>query len=228
MIDYLKSIDKDELVIFIDAYDVLLLKPLDDIEEVFNNITKISGKKIIISCENNNFLNKIGSYINYGFCKSLFINAGTYMGKANDILNMLIIITSIDYNDTNDDQLLLTNYCEKFNDIFFIDHDINIFLVITNSINDILEFPIIIKNDNLFINNSQPYFIHGNFNTLLDNLIKKLGYNITDNEINDNYNYYNLINKYIYYIKKLFFEYITCLLLLFLIIYIIIRKYYIV
>jgi hypothetical protein len=112
--------------------------------------------------------------------------------------------------------------------IFFIDHDINIFLVITNSINDILEFPIIIKNDNLFINNSQPYFIHGNFNTLLDNLIKKLGYNITDNEINDNYNYYNLINKYIYYIKKLFFEYITCLLLLFLIIYIIIRKYYIV
>uniref|UniRef100_A0A6C0ECT0 Uncharacterized protein n=1 Tax=viral metagenome TaxID=1070528 RepID=A0A6C0ECT0_9ZZZZ len=60
MIDYLKSIDKDELVIFIDAYDVLLLKPLDDIEEVFNNITKVSGKKIIISCENNNFLNKIG------------------------------------------------------------------------------------------------------------------------------------------------------------------------
>uniref|UniRef100_A0A6C0EC11 Uncharacterized protein n=1 Tax=viral metagenome TaxID=1070528 RepID=A0A6C0EC11_9ZZZZ len=78
------------------------------------------------------------------------------MCKANDVLNMLLTITSIDYNNTDDDQLLLTNYCYKFNDIFFIDHDNNIFVVITNALNDILEFPIVIKNDNFFIINSQP------------------------------------------------------------------------
>ena len=37
-----------ELIIFIDGYDVLLLRPLNDIEELFNKIITITHKKIIV------------------------------------------------------------------------------------------------------------------------------------------------------------------------------------
>ena len=62
VLNYLEIIIKQdpyELIIFIDGYDVLLLKSLDDIEQVFNQITKYTNKKIIISSNFKNLLNFI-------------------------------------------------------------------------------------------------------------------------------------------------------------------------
>ena len=70
LINYLETIDRNELIIFIDAYDVLLLRPLDDIEELFNNIVKITNKKIIVSMDGSNIDGFNSS--NIGFNSILF------------------------------------------------------------------------------------------------------------------------------------------------------------
>ena len=219
MINYLKSIDKDELVIFIDAYDVLLLRPLDDIEETFNSIIKISNKKIIISCENNNnALLKIFGHIQFGQCKSLGINSGTYMGRAKDLLDIYNKLTlDTNFKNHDDDQVLFTTMCNNNNDLFYIDSDHNIFLIVISlSMNNMsLDGINIDKNKKLTFNNSTPYFIHAPVNTLMDDLIKKLGYNITNNNINNNY--YNSLSETIkkikYYFNIIFWRFIIIIIL---------------
>ena len=52
MIDFLKNIDCNELVCFVDAYDVILLRSLNNIENYYINIIKMTNKKIIISQSN--------------------------------------------------------------------------------------------------------------------------------------------------------------------------------
>ena len=221
MINYLKSIDKDELVIFIDAYDVLLLRPLDDIEETFNSIIKISNKKIIISCENNNnALLKLFGNMQFGQCKSLGINAGTYMGRAKDLLDIYNKLTQdVNFKNNDDDQVLFTTMCNNNNDLFYIDSDHNIFLIAAGLFSKKMSFDgiNIDKNKKLTFNNSTPYFIHAPGNTLMDDLIKKLGYNITNDDINNNY-YNSLsekIKKFKYYNNK--FSIIIILIIIFLI-----------
>ena len=48
MIEYLKSLDPEEIVCFIDAYDVILLRPLEDIVSYFNDIIKMTILIILI------------------------------------------------------------------------------------------------------------------------------------------------------------------------------------
>jgi len=195
MIDFLKSVDENELIIFIDGYDVLLLRPLDDIENLFNTIIQISNKKIIISSENNhnNLGMYIGSMIYFSNCKSFQINSGTYMGRAKDLLMILNTISnSSNFADYKDDQELMTINCRNNKDIYYIDNDNNIFLVITDPLKDIFTNNELKINNNKTItfNSSNPYFIHTNANTLMDGLILNLGYEITNNEIKNNYNYF--------------------------------------
>jgi hypothetical protein len=136
MIQFLNTNDPEELIIFIDAHDVILLRPLTDIENVFNNIIKITGKKIIISTENyptkiDKCVHNIFGRLKFGQCKNTFINAGTYMGKAKDLLTVYNNIIKTNVENIDDDQLLLTTYCQNNQDIFYIDNDFNIFLVVT-------------------------------------------------------------------------------------------------
>ena len=199
LINYLKTIDRNELIIFIDAYDVLLLRPLDDIEELFNNIVKITNKKIIVSMDGSNIysLNSIDNILYklenlyFGKCKSLSINAGTYMGRVKDILDILYEMTNdLNIDPSLDDQILMTNHCNNNKDKYYIDHNNNIFYVVTHTLTDIMKYIQLDSNNNVIVNNTKPYFIHGNANTILDNLILKLGYNITDIEIKNNYNFF--------------------------------------
>ena len=195
MVEFLKSVNENELIIFIDGYDVLLLRPLDDLENLFDIITKMSGKKIIISIENNNnnLSTRLGSIIYFNTCKSFSINAGTYMGRAKDLLIMLNNIkNSVHFADYKDDQDLMTNYCYNNKDIYYMDGDSNIFLVITDPLKDVFSYNElkINKNKTITFNNSSPYFIHTNANTLIDNLILNLGYTITNDEIKNNYKFF--------------------------------------
>lgn len=202
IIDYLENINPNELVVFIDAYDVLLLRPLDNIEEYYNYIIKMTGKKIIVSKDKNinsfiDFLSKIY----FGTCNSFRICAGSYMGKAKDILDFLNKINK-NINDDDDDQQLFTKYFKNNLNEIYIDTDNIFFLVRCHLLKDILEYKNIkIKNRKLTYLNSKPFFIHGNSNTLMHNLILKLGYKISNEEIKNTIlknknNYENKLKKY--------------------------------
>ena len=178
-----------ELIIFIDGYDVLLLRPLNDIEELFNKIITITHKKIIVSKDRHNH-KTILPYFVFKTCKNLLLNSGTYMGRAIDIFNMLKEIKINNINCIKDDQILLTQYCNIHKDIIYIDNDSNIFLVyMTSPEKSILDNKNIKlnKNNELIYFNAKPYFIHGPANTKLIELLIKLNYNITPEEINQIY-----------------------------------------
>jgi len=192
IIDYLKSIDPNELIIFIDAFDVLLLRPLDDIEEYYNNIIKMSNKKIIISTDRNiNNITEIIARYAFDTCKDVRICAGSYLGKAKHILE---IINKLEYEDDDDDQVLFTKYFKDNPNDVYIDINNIFFLTYSNCSNDILmNTNINIKNKSLRYMNSKPFFIHGNDNTYMHNVLLKLGYDISEEQINHIKNEYKII-----------------------------------
>ena len=96
IINYLGNIDPN-------AYDVLLLRPLDEIEEYYNYINKMTGKKIIISEDKN--INNYSDFIPkiyFGTIKGFRIYADSYLAKAKDILYFLNKI-NINIKDNYDD-----------------------------------------------------------------------------------------------------------------------------
>jgi hypothetical protein len=226
IIDYLKSIDPNELVIFIDAYDIIVLRPLDDIEEYYNDIIKKTNNKIIIGYDKskNIFYEQFMKFY-FGSYNGFRINAGSYLGKASDILE---ILNKLKFNDDDDDQKLFTSYFNKNPDDIYIDINNIFFLISTNKLNNILnDKNIKIKNNELTYKKSKPFFIHGSGNTYMHDLILKLGYKITTKEITDIiYKYNNTVNnKKIYYLKETINKYkFYIIIILIFLIYFFIKK----
>jgi len=222
MIDYLKSVDPDELICFIDAYDVILLRNLDEIVKYYHDVIEMSNKKIIMSQE----IIDPGYYLHYfnqiyfGKCKNSFICAGTYMGIASDILKLLLEAYKNQEND-NDDQVILTQYCKDNPDVFYLDTDQNFFLVIgTHSCDLTKNKNIEITNNSLSYMNSKPFFFHGPGNRKMDDLVKKLNYTITDNDIekiNKDLKIINIKKTWYYVIKNPYIKYLFVIVLIFVI-----------
>jgi hypothetical protein len=229
MIDYLKSLDPNEIVCFIDAYDVILLRHLNEIVSDFNNVIKLSNKKIIISQEiiDPGYFDTFNK-IYFGKCKNNYICAGTYMGKASDILDLLIDAYK-NQKDNNDDQVILTNYCKVHPDVFYIDTDSNFFLVIGPHSVDLTKNKNIKFTENgISYLNSRPFFFHGPGNRKMDDLIRKLNYNITDKDV---YNIKTELkkvskNKFWYYIIRVpYIKHIIGVIVLLIILFIIFRRH---
>jgi hypothetical protein len=204
MIKYLKTINPNELVVFIDAYDVMMLRPLEDIEEYYNNIVKMNKCKIIISEDKAILLyQEIVGKIYFNDYKDARLNAGSYMGKAKDLLEIISKINQT-INNEDDDQIIFTEYYRNNLNEFYIDSSNIIFLTRTNQLNDILlDLNINIQNNKLTYINSKPFFIHGNGHTYMHNLILKLGYKISIDDIKEiEYKYKKKVFQInIYYIK---------------------------
>ena len=86
VLNFLESIPKPdhEVVCFIDAYDVILLKDFETLEETFKNHPH-SKHAIIVSIEQIKSIRaKIGS-LYFGKCQGHSINAGCYIGYASNI-----------------------------------------------------------------------------------------------------------------------------------------------
>ena len=220
MIKYLKTIDPDELVIFIDAYDVIMLRPLDDIEKYYNHIIKMNKCKIIISDDKSiNFFQEFWAKFYFNDYINTRINAGSYLGKANDLLEILCNINQ-NIKDDDDDQILFTTYYKKNQDQFYVDTTNIFFITRCITSKDILkDSNIKIHKKKLLYKNTQPFFIHGSGNTLMHNLILKLGYNISNDEINSIINSYKKIvnKKFIYYFINIIKRYkilLICLLII--------------
>ena len=159
----------------------------------------------------------------FGKCQDKQINAGTYIGYVKDLLimlkHMLLISEKI---SEKDDQIVLTNFCKKSPNNVYIDCDNLFFLTIVNPIVSIIDKYMEINNNELVYKGVRPFFIHGNGNTNLNELIIKLGYDISNDEKKRIYKYHKkfIFKKTIYFIK-----YFVILLILLCIILIILIKY---
>ena len=189
MIDYLNCIDENEIICFIDAYDVLLLRPFEEIEQIYNEL----GKKIIISSEHviSNLIEFMFGYVKndyFSLCDNKRINSGLYLSKCKYLKKILKdILENYDkpeYN--NDDQIMITKHCINNQDLYYIDTEFKIFLTVFNPMFSGKDKKIKIKNQQLYYGDHRPFFIHGNGNTCLDDIISELGYDLNKKEIIQN------------------------------------------
>lgn len=178
MIDYLRKLNPNDIVCFIDGYDVICTRNLYELKEVFLKLYNVKNCKIIVGYDNikyTNFLNKLLIKSYFGTCKNISLNAGTYIGYVNDLLKIIEQILELNSDDKADDQKLLTNYC-NLNDSFYIDTHNEIFLTIDHPLHEIDDIINIHENKKISYNKKFPFFLHAPGTTYLDNTIKKLGY----------------------------------------------------
>jgi hypothetical protein len=117
MIEYLRALERDEVVCVVDAYDVILLKPLAVLEQRFRATR--SGIAISRSCppSTSPFGYMYGMMGKFGFgnCRGNLLNAGTYVGFAGPLYDLFVgVCSAYDCSDGRlDDQVIMTEYCNR-------------------------------------------------------------------------------------------------------------------
>lgn len=170
---YLEKLPHDDIVCFVDGYDVIILEPVEKIEKLFRE----SGKEIIVSRDIDiNFVPFIGDVVKsyYGLCHGYSINSGTYMGYVKDLKELFRMMH---LHKSNDDQVLLTQLCNQ-NEKITIDIDRNLFLV--TNYGDKNFSKIQVKNNKLLFENIYPCILHAAGNGNIDHILKQLGYDVSN------------------------------------------------
>lgn len=205
MLDYLYTLNPDDIVFFTDAYDVMYVRDVSEIKDVFLSLYNQHKFKIIVAINNNshtNIFNKILTTMVFGLCDGVLINAGTYAGYVKDIIYVLKNIIDRNNDPKLDDQVLLTKYYNLTKDEIYIDRDNDLFLTIDHPLHQIDKFLVFDNNNNIIYNNRKPFILHGPGATYLDNVIIKLGYDYKDdikNLIKKKYgSFFIMMNEYYY------------------------------
>lgn len=183
MLEYLATLDDSEVVCFIDAYDVIMLQPSDILENKFIDNYRKTGKGIILTRDKAlNPLFELGGFLSYGSCHGVRINAGTYIGFAGSIKDMLkSLCTDFDCrNPRADDQIFITKYCQKNYNTIDIDINANFFMVIVEGPNidaDPTKHSITFENGEIVYNkNVKPCVLHAPFQTNINTILQNIGY----------------------------------------------------
>ena len=172
MIEFLKDKDEEDVVIFVDGFDSLILGEPEEIIEKF----KKTGKKMILSVENirNNFLTH-----SYNFQKVLgkFTNTGLYIAHAGYLKKFLQTMYSKDY-DKKSNQKTWSKFINSKDEeidfsLFGIDKDSELFL--NHSFTCGNKFTL--ENKRIKLNTGvEPVFIQGKGCADMDYIINDLGY----------------------------------------------------
>ena len=163
---YFETLKDDDIVCFIDAYDVLPTKNINALHDKFIDFTnKHPSVKMIIGHDETKPLNNFFGNLLFGSVNGIRLNGGTYIGY---VKNIKEIITYIINNNTviNDDQVALTQYANTFPQDIYIDINKEFFFVFSDPLQ-----PININN-NKHNENNKPCFIHANLNGFLDEFLK--------------------------------------------------------
>lgn len=193
LVDYLKTINDDDIICFIDAYDVLPTKNIIHLEEQFIEFSKKNPNvKMIVGYDkpDNFIIDKLGNYI-FDSCENCRLNSGQYIGY---VKNIKEIFKNIMSENIKDDQVEITKYAIKYPEHIFIDKERTFFLVKTNPLQQVS------------LSNNKSSFIHANYNGLLEDFLMEHHY-IFINSKNRMNNF--LINlKDVVYKTNMYFSYI--------------------
>lgn len=185
MINYLKKLPENDIVCFVDGYDVLCVRNLQELKSEFIRLKNKHNCKIIVGEDKYQF--EFYTYfatILFGKCNNKHINSGTYIGHAKDILDILQQINNEHMEDNADDQKILIEYCQKNTNDIYIDSPSELFFTKVMYLQEINN--VIVNNNKVTFDNEKPFFIHANGGGFLDELIIQLGYNYDNkNKIKD-------------------------------------------
>jgi len=224
VLNYLKNLDENDIACFVDGYDVICTRNLNELSNVFFKLKNKYKCKVIVA-EDKRKVNKIINFLmNFYFskCNNKSLNAGTYIGQVKDLIEVLEKIYNLYPIDNADDQMLLTKYCNKYKNDVYIDINNELFLTLINPYLEIDKY-LTFKNNIPLYNNNAPFFIHGPGETYLDNIIKKVDYDyyIKNKRVSITLKKHKF-NKYIFRIKNIMtVRYIAALILTIIFIYLI-------
>ena len=156
MIDLLKKLNPNDVVCFIDAYDVLCLRNLNLMIEKFIEVTQREKSNIIVAYDNvQNYYESFIVQFYFGKCKNISLNAGTYIGYVKDVNKMISEIFAKNSDTYADDQILLTQYCNLNDKFIYIDIYNELFLTISDRLNDVTKYLTIEDGEIIYNNNKQ-------------------------------------------------------------------------
>lgn len=178
IIDFLNTIPPKDIVCFVDGYDVVATRNLNELVPAFLKLKEHVDCSIVVADDGNlpfalNFLKK--DY--FGDCNNNYLNSGTYMGFASDLLQILTDAFQ-QFPEEKDDQKLLTLYCSRNPSKFYVDKKCEFFQV---SIQPFFEMKL--------NTNPRPFFAHAAGCGYLTNILQDMGYQV-DPEIKKNLRHY--------------------------------------
>ena len=105
---FLRKINKDDIVIFVDGFDTLMLAEKDEIIKKFEKL----DADLVLSVENVGFLSFIHSTV-FERVKGKYINTGLFMGRAGFMLEFLEAIYKDDTYNRRSNQKTWCSYLFK-------------------------------------------------------------------------------------------------------------------
>lgn len=185
MREYLKAVPDDEVVCFVDGYDVLILERPQVIEEKFKKLVGQDTNRIVVSRETfpEDFIGNayvtvlVGSV--FQRCQNEFLNTGTYIATAKTLRRIYSdLCNAYDCKADKDDQILLQQFCLKNTDSFLPDKNSSIFLVLPDTLRNIQSGKngLLVEDKTLTYKGAKPSILHAPGNTDMDDVVEKLGY----------------------------------------------------
>ena len=168
-IDFCKTKNDDDIIVFIDDFDSVVIHTDDIIEKYKSfNVPLVFSKDLNPSV----VFQKYAQDSIFSTCQLLNLNSGLYIGTAKYIIEFWK-----DMKINEDDQTYVTKKCNELNEnIIKIDIDNKIFYNYSPIDNN----KIVITNNLIKINNQYPNIISCPFTYNINHILKKLGYNISN------------------------------------------------
>lgn len=184
MLNYLEQLKDNDIVCFVDGFDVICTRNLNELTNVFLKIKSREKCKIIAGYDQNVrpfFFKIIASLYFTKDLDSKMINSGTYIGFVKDIKKFLLYVLDNDNSELADDQLLMNSYNKLHPNEIYIDVNTEMFLTIVDPLKSIKKYTTI-KKKIVYSNNYKPFFIHSAGSGFMNEIIEELGYKV-DNKI---------------------------------------------
>ena len=208
MKDFLKNNKPDEIIVFIDAFDVIFLQDLKKLKDEFIKAKKLHDFKIFIGVDSD----LESPIFQYSYDKIFMVknnpyrlNAGVYIGYAKDILDVIEEIDRTNVENITDDQVLLVKEYIRNPKTFYFDTKRT---VILNQFGNIIDGKIDLKKYGykfevkdgktmlLNENNESPVILHAPGNGNIDEIVEKMGYTLDDNYKFNRHEYLYNVTKY--------------------------------
>ncbi len=193
MLKYIQQLKDNDIVCFVDGFDVICVRDLNKLTNVFLKIKEREKCNIIAGCDINFrplFFKIISKLYFTKEINSKVINSGTYIGFVKDIKKFLLFVLNQDDDELADDQILMNSYNKLHPNEIYVDINTEIFATIIDTLNSIKKY-VSIHNDSIYFNNNKPFFIHGASSSFMNEIIEELGYKVDNKiEIDMKNNYY--------------------------------------
>ncbi len=175
----LEELDDNDIACFVDGFDVICVRDLNELINIFLEIKEREKCSIIAGWDNirNIFTRITASFYFTKKNNSTIINSGTYIGLVKDIKKFLSFVLNQDDDELADDQILMNTYSELHPKEIYIDINTEIFLTVVKPLQSIKKYTKI-KNNIVYSNNNKPFFIHSAGSGYLNEILEELEYSI--------------------------------------------------